>query len=47
MLKLKIRETAAAAILAIVLSSTAIIAAVGPAAAIESGPAIAAPARVA
>ena len=43
----KIRENAAAAILAIVLSATAVSAAVGPARAIETGPSLATPAQVA
>lgn len=41
----KIRESVAAALLAIVLSTTAIGAAVGPARAIETGPSLAAPAQ--
>ena len=43
----KIRESAAAAVLAIVLSTTAISAAVGPARAIETGPSLSTPAQVA
>jgi hypothetical protein len=43
----KIRETAAAAVLAIILSTTAVTAAVGPARAIETGPSLSAPAQVA
>jgi hypothetical protein len=43
----KIKESAAAAVLAIILSTTAVTAAVGPARAIETGPSLAAPAKVA
>jgi hypothetical protein len=43
----KIRESVAAALLAIVISATAVGAAVGPARAIETGPSLAAPAQVA
>jgi hypothetical protein len=43
----KIKESVAAALLAIVLSTTAVTAAVGPARAIETGPSLSAPARVA
>jgi hypothetical protein len=43
----KIRESVAAAMLAIVLSAASIAAAVGPARAIETGPSLAAPAQVA
>ena len=43
----KIRESVAAALLAIVLSTTSIGAAVGPARAIETGPSLSAPAQVA
>jgi hypothetical protein len=43
----KIRESLAAAVLAIVLSATSIGAAVGPARAIETGPSLAASAQVA
>ena len=43
----KIKESVAAALLAIVISATAIGAAVGPARAIETGPSLAAPAQVA
>jgi hypothetical protein len=43
----KIRETVAAAMLAILLSTTAISAAVGPARAIETGPSLGATARIA
>jgi hypothetical protein len=43
----KIRESVAAAVLAILLSATAISAAVGPARAIETGPSLRAPAQVA
>jgi hypothetical protein len=43
----KIKESAAAALLAIVLSTTSIVAAVGPARAIETGPSLAAPAQAA
>jgi hypothetical protein len=43
----KIKESAAAALLAIVLSTTAIGAAVGPARAIETGPSLYASAPVA
>ena len=43
----KIRESVAAALLAIVLSTTAIGAAVGPARAIETDPSLRAPAQVA
>jgi hypothetical protein len=43
----KIRESAAAAALAVILSTTAIVAAVGPARAIETGPSLSAPAPVA
>jgi hypothetical protein len=43
----KIKESAAAAMLAIVLSTTAIVAAVGPARAIETGPTLYAPAPAA
>ena len=43
----KIKESAAAAVLAIILSTTAVTAAVGPARAIETGPSLAASAQVA
>ena len=43
----KIKESAAAAVLAIILSTTAVTAAVGPARAIETGPSLATPAQVA
>lgn len=43
----KIRESVAAAVLAIILSTTAVTAAVGPARAIETGPSLAAPVQVA
>jgi hypothetical protein len=43
----KIRESVAAAVLAILLSATTIGAAVGPARAIETGPSLKAPAQVA
>ncbi len=43
----KIKESLAAAVLAIILSTTAVTAAVGPARAIETGPSHAAPAQVA
>ncbi len=43
----KIKERAAAAILAVVLSATSVVAAVGPARAVETGPALYASALVA
>ena len=43
----KIKESVAAAVLAVLLSTTAITAAVGPARAIETGPSLATPAQVA
>ncbi|HYJ83398.1 MAG TPA: hypothetical protein VEW26_11240 [Allosphingosinicella sp.] len=43
----KIRENAAAAVLAVILSATSVAAAVGPARAVETGPALYASAPVA
>ena len=43
----KISENAAAAVLAVVLSATSVVAAVGPARAVETGPALYASAPVA